>query len=892
MSRPKRVVLMLALVTGACADREPAAPEMAVPLASVSVTGVAPRVVPSLETAIATLTDLITRDPNTPLGDKLEDALAKALGGRVEFAKTPPDCQAGLGNVEGVVGDVMAAVKDGLLPSADGARINGPLVAGARELASGTIESAAAEDADAGGLEEARRALTKGDARRDAGAHKDAVAYYRAAANEAAGAGGTCGPGDAFLVGSDGATITARGGRVVLRIPPAALANATVITVADGGVADPDEGTLPGTLSEFGPEGLEFAEPAELTIRYDAAVLPPDLGDPVASLLIVTREDGEWSESPAIVDPVAHTVTSLVLGFSVKALAEKTNDIDLEQESLTLAPSVTFTLLPSARSGRGHVLKNRAVQKLSLDPEVATVDQVGLVRAVAPGTTRLHFFPRLPRRFPPGFCPPFAGCLWPGLDFPVVVRMPVASVTVSPASATTMVGGSLRLTSELRDGEGNLLTDRDVAWTTSAEHVAGVDATGLVTGLEVGSAEVRATSEGASGSSRVDVAPAESGDLPQVPSGWRVSVFAATGLAQPGALAFDGAHNLIVVNAGPRPTTTGDCNGYVARITPDGSVTTLASGPWTSPSGLAFDPAGVLHVSETSAGPPCNSGGISIWRVGAAGGAAPFTGTASQRMVNAQGIGFTADGTLLVADNEITCPGCGGGGGGVLRVSPMGAVGVLVLGMVNPSPLAVDAAGFAFVSDLPLERVGRMVGSIERVTPDGVVNRFASGVTVTGLALDGQGRLVVADRAQRAILMLDDQNRDGIADPGEITTFATNVVASGIALDAEGNVYLSQAGRDRILLIRREGPALPANDTDRDGVPDPEDACPGEPGDGALTGCPSAQHALLGTGRGSCGCLPTRRHEIGLRSPARTSRGSSTAWSSARMARSKWEVPS
>src|SRR5216117_116088 len=82
---------------------------------------------------------------------------------------------------------------------------------------------------------------------------------------------------------------------------------------------------------------------------------------------------------------------------------------------------------------------------------------------------------------------------------------PVATVTVSPASANVVVGTLQQFTATLRDAAGNVLTGRTVTWTSSALGVATVNATGLVSGLVVGTSTITATSEGRSGTASVAV---------------------------------------------------------------------------------------------------------------------------------------------------------------------------------------------------------------------------------------------------------------------------------------------------------------------------------------------------------------------------------------------------
>src|SRR6266513_2467271 len=83
----------------------------------------------------------------------------------------------------------------------------------------------------------------------------------------------------------------------------------------------------------------------------------------------------------------------------------------------------------------------------------------------------------------------------------------VASVTVSPATASISVGQLLQLTATPKDSAGGALTGRTVTWTSSNTSVATVSSSGLVTGSVAGTATITATSEGKTGSAAVTVAP-------------------------------------------------------------------------------------------------------------------------------------------------------------------------------------------------------------------------------------------------------------------------------------------------------------------------------------------------------------------------------------------------
>jgi len=89
---------------------------------------------------------------------------------------------------------------------------------------------------------------------------------------------------------------------------------------------------------------------------------------------------------------------------------------------------------------------------------------------------------------------------------------PVASLEVSPSSASLEVGGSAQLSAEAADEYDNVIADASIAWSSSDAAVASVDETGLVTGEGDGSATITATSDGHEGSASVTVSSSEPSD--------------------------------------------------------------------------------------------------------------------------------------------------------------------------------------------------------------------------------------------------------------------------------------------------------------------------------------------------------------------------------------------
>src|SRR5439155_997047 len=93
---------------------------------------------------------------------------------------------------------------------------------------------------------------------------------------------------------------------------------------------------------------------------------------------------------------------------------------------------------------------------------------------------------------------------------------PVASVTVTPASASVPTGLTFQLTATLKDANGNTLTGRTVTWASSNTAVATVSGSGLVSGATVGPATITATSEAQSGTAAITVTPPVSGTVNHV----------------------------------------------------------------------------------------------------------------------------------------------------------------------------------------------------------------------------------------------------------------------------------------------------------------------------------------------------------------------------------------
>src|SRR6187401_1447954 len=83
----------------------------------------------------------------------------------------------------------------------------------------------------------------------------------------------------------------------------------------------------------------------------------------------------------------------------------------------------------------------------------------------------------------------------------------VASVVISPRTATVAVGSALPLTAEALDGSGKAVDGRRMAWASSDRTIATVSNDGVVTGVATGTVQIAASTEGKSAIAEITVNP-------------------------------------------------------------------------------------------------------------------------------------------------------------------------------------------------------------------------------------------------------------------------------------------------------------------------------------------------------------------------------------------------
>ena len=184
-----------------------------------------------------------------------------------------------------------------------------------------------------------------------------------------------------------------------------------------------------------------------------------------------------------------HTTCNFTIAGSTPPAPVAT--VTLTPASPTVNEGQTLQLTATLKDANGNILTGRSITWSSSNTSAASVNGTGLVTGVLAGSATITATSEGQS----------------GTSAVTVVHMPVASVTVTPASATVSAGSSVQLTATPKDANGNPLVGRTVTWQSSNTSAATVNSSGLVTGVAAGSATITATSEGQSGTSAITVTP-------------------------------------------------------------------------------------------------------------------------------------------------------------------------------------------------------------------------------------------------------------------------------------------------------------------------------------------------------------------------------------------------
>jgi len=289
-----------------------------------------------------------------------------------------------------------------------------------------------------------------------------------------------------------------------------------------------------------------------------------------------------------------------------------------ERRVITVGRSARFQAL--ARGTDGRPLKDPAVRWGSSDRGIVEVSTDGMVRGVSPGAARItavcenqsgtaavevRTAGALARASRFWWAVPLVAAAAVGLW--LVVRPPpnpppvtVASISVTPATASITVGGTVALAATARAANGQALP-RAVGWTSSDSSVASVTPDGSVKGLKAGAATVTATADSRTSAvivtvtepvARATVVDSSVASLDLVPRQFNITVDRPFALR---ATARDARGNVV-----RRPVHWTSSDPTIAAVGPNGVVTGVAPGRTTisaTSDGVHSTPAAVTVVA-------------------------------------------------------------------------------------------------------------------------------------------------------------------------------------------------------------------------------------------------------------------------------------------------------
>jgi uncharacterized protein YjdB len=183
-----------------------------------------------------------------------------------------------------------------------------------------------------------------------------------------------------------------------------------------------------------------------------------------------------------------------MLAIEIKAgntQVEPVVSVDVTPASASVAVGGTVQLTATAQNAEGETLIGRTFSWATDAPSTATVSTGGLVTGVGTGEATITATSE--------------GKIGTARVTVATNAAAVASVDVTPASASIVVGGTVQLTATAKDAAGQALPGRTITWGSNASGVASVSSTGLVTGVLEGSANVSAMSEGKIGMASITV---------------------------------------------------------------------------------------------------------------------------------------------------------------------------------------------------------------------------------------------------------------------------------------------------------------------------------------------------------------------------------------------------
>jgi uncharacterized protein YjdB len=186
-------------------------------------------------------------------------------------------------------------------------------------------------------------------------------------------------------------------------------------------------------------------------------------------------------------DPITATAQG-VQGSASLTVLDKVATVTVTPTSAQVLLGGTQQFSAAAYDANGILITGVSFAWSSDTSSVATVNSSGLAAAIGVGTAHIT-----------------ATAQGVQGSASLTVLDKVATVTVTPASAQVLVGGTQQFSAAAYDANGVLITGVSFAWSSDTSSVASVNSNGLATAIGVGTAHITATDQGVQGSASLTV---------------------------------------------------------------------------------------------------------------------------------------------------------------------------------------------------------------------------------------------------------------------------------------------------------------------------------------------------------------------------------------------------
>ena len=436
-------------------------------------------------------------------------------------------------------------------------------------------------------------------------------------------------------------------------------------------------------------------------------------------------------------------VEGVIGSTSVTVRQVAVGSVVVTPSTASVAVGGSVQLSATVKDASGAELTGRLVGWSSSDEAVAVVSSTGRVSGLKVGTATITASSEGKS----------------GTATVTVTGAPVASVVVTPSTATVTVGQSVDLNAQTLDASGAVLTGRAVTWTTSNSGVATVSQSGGVTGVAAGTATITATSEGKTGTATITVQPAPVASVTVSPPTLSLQV-GQTGTLT--ATTRDASNNVLT----GRTVTWSSSNTGVATVAPNGTVTAVAAGSATI-TATSEGKSGTAAVTVTAA----PVGSVNVTPSSATVSVA-FTTQLAATVRDVNGVTVTSASVTWSTSNAL-----------VAAVSQTGVVTGLLPGTATitatsggqsgTSAITVQLAPVATVTVSPSQlnlrdRDGQRTGTLTATTRDALGNVLTGRVVTwsssnTNVATVDQSGVVTAQNKGSAIITATSEGQSGTA---------------------------------------------------------------------------------------------------------------------------------